>query len=81
MEFPLEVFDVADITDALRRFSSRNRMGKIAINMEKPESLLRVQLLKHKTVFHHKKSYIIPDSLDLPARQSVFLYISGWGCV
>jgi len=58
MEFPLEVFNVADITDALRRFSSRNPMGKVAINMEKPESLLRVQLLKHKTVFHPEKAIL-----------------------
>jgi D-arabinose 1-dehydrogenase-like Zn-dependent alcohol dehydrogenase len=63
IEFPLEVFDIANITDALRRFSSRNRMGKIAINMEKRESLLRVQPLKHKTTFHPGKSYIMVGCL------------------
>lgn len=63
MELPLGVFDVADITNALRRFSSRNRMGKIAINMEKPESLPHIQLLKHKTVFHPKKNYIMIGGL------------------
>ncbi|MCJ1346998.1 hypothetical protein MMC31_005218, partial [Peltigera leucophlebia] len=35
---PLEVFDISDITQAFRHFSSRNRMGKVAINLESQES-------------------------------------------
>ena len=56
---PLEVFDIADLTSALRYFSSRNRMGKVAINMENPESTLKVQPFKHTTAFSPDKSYIM----------------------
>jgi KR domain/Zinc-binding dehydrogenase len=60
---PLEVFDVSDITKALRRFSSRTRMGKIAINLENPMSSLSIRPFKHKTTFHAGKTYIMVGCL------------------
>lgn len=30
-EFPVEIFDVSEVTNALRAFSSRNRMGKVCL--------------------------------------------------
>jgi NADPH:quinone reductase-like Zn-dependent oxidoreductase/malonyl CoA-acyl carrier protein transacylase len=32
VEFPLEVFDIQDLPNAFRRFSSRNRMGKVGFD-------------------------------------------------
>lgn len=60
---PLEVFDLSDITQAFRHFSSRNRMGKVAINLENQKSVLRVQLFKHTTKFSAEKSYVMVGCL------------------
>ena len=56
---PLEVFDISDVTEALRHFSSGTRMGKIAINLENAASELKVQPHKHSTVLSPVKSYIM----------------------
>ena len=56
---PLEVFDISDITQAFRYFSSRNRMGKVAINLQNPTSVLRVQPAKYNTVFNPGKTYVL----------------------
>lgn len=60
---PLEVFDISDISQALRHFSSRNRMGKVAINLENQKSVLRVQPFKYNTKFSTEKSYIMVGCL------------------
>lgn len=39
---PLKVFDASEISQAFRHFSSKNRMGKIAISFEREESLVKV---------------------------------------
>lgn len=56
---PLEVFDISDLTQALRHFSSRNRMGKIAISLENPESRIRTQLFKYTSSFSADKWYVM----------------------
>lgn len=56
---PLEVFDISDITSALRHFSNRTRMGKVALNLENPKSALSIRPLKHTATFHAHKSYIM----------------------
>ncbi|KAI3325957.1 hypothetical protein HD806DRAFT_520675 [Xylariaceae sp. AK1471] len=56
---PLQVFDVSEATAAFRSFSSRARIGRIAINLQKPDAELRVQRLRHETVFSGEKSYIM----------------------
>jgi len=60
---PLAVFDISDVTKAFRHFSSRSRMGKIAINLENPESIIRVRQIKHETRFDSEKSYIMVGCL------------------
>lgn len=60
---PTRVFDVADATAAFRLFSSRNRMGKIVINLEKGEVKVRVQRVRHRTRFSAEKSYIMVGCL------------------
>ncbi|KAF3933903.1 hypothetical protein ABW19_dt0204636 [Dactylella cylindrospora] len=88
-EFPLEVFDVEDIPNALRRFGSRNRIGKIAVSFERPTSILNVELFRYSTTFHSDKSYLMIGCLgglgrsltkwmlERGARKFVFLGRSG----
>ena len=42
---PLKIFDVSQTTDAFRYFSSKSRMGKVAISLENPESKVKVKLI------------------------------------
>ncbi|KFA53738.1 hypothetical protein S40293_01625 [Stachybotrys chartarum IBT 40293] len=56
---PLRVFDVSETAQAFRYFSSRNRIGKIAINLENPDSTIVSQPLKHTTQLDGDKSYIM----------------------
>ncbi|KAI1824887.1 reducing type I polyketide synthase 10 [Xylaria intraflava] len=56
---PLRVFDISEITQAFRHFASRSRIGKIAINLENPNSKIRVQRMKHATEFDANKSYVM----------------------
>ncbi|KAL3473119.1 polyketide synthase [Aspergillus californicus] len=56
---PLKVFDISETTQAFRYFSSRSRMGKVAINLEQEDSTIQVQPLKHASRFSPDKSYIM----------------------
>lgn len=56
---PLSVFSIADVNKALRRFGSRNRMGKIAINLENGDNYLNVRPLKYRSIFSSTKSYLM----------------------
>ena len=60
---PLELFDVSKITQALRYFSSRNHMGKVAITLEDGMSSLRIQPPKYNSMFSSQKSYIMVGCL------------------
>lgn len=60
---PLEAFDVSNIAQALRSFSSGDRLGKIAINLENGPSVLQVQPSKYTTKFSLEKSYIMVGCL------------------
>ena len=60
----LKVFDVSDITNALRYFSTQNRIGKVVISLERPEtSRVRVKRRKYNTIFSSSKSYIMVGCL------------------
>lgn len=88
---PLKVYDISDITQAFRYFSSRSRMGKVAVNLENREFEIPVQPLKHTARFHADKSYIMIGCLgglgrtlsrwmlQRGARNFVFLGRSGLG--
>lgn len=39
----LRVFEAAEISEAFRYFSAKNRIGKIAISFENDESMVRVR--------------------------------------
>ncbi|KAI4289981.1 MAG: hypothetical protein L6R35_000743 [Caloplaca aegaea] len=56
---PLRVFDSSEITQAFKYFSSKDRMGKIAISFEDKESLVKVLPLKYDTKFDSEKTYLM----------------------
>lgn len=60
---PLKVFDVTQTTEAFRYFSSRSRIGKVAISLENADSTIRVQKLQYATRFHADKSYLMVGCL------------------
>lgn len=39
----LKVFDAAEISQAFRHFSGKNRIGKIAVSFENDESMVKVR--------------------------------------
>ncbi|XXH01662.1 hypothetical protein Hte_008022 [Hypoxylon texense] len=60
---PLKVFDVSDVAQAFRYFGSRDRIGKVAINLENPQSKIKVQRQKNETRLDGDKSYVMVGCL------------------
>ncbi|OJJ78181.1 hypothetical protein ASPBRDRAFT_37382 [Aspergillus brasiliensis CBS 101740] len=86
---PTEVFDITQLPQALRRFSSPERIGEIVISLEDPTAVLPMQPARHNARFYPHKSYILVGCLGglgrsisrwmvrRGARQLVFLGRSG----
>ena len=60
---PIESFDISQTASALKHFSSRDRLGTVAITMETPKAKLKVHPLKYKTKFNPRKTYIMVGCL------------------
>ncbi|RYP59382.1 hypothetical protein DL769_008567 [Monosporascus sp. CRB-8-3] len=60
---PPVVFDIAEVVQALRRFSSRNRMGKIVLSLENMDTNIKIQPHRYTTHFSSEKSYIMVGCL------------------
>ncbi|KAI1088514.1 putative polyketide synthase [Rostrohypoxylon terebratum] len=60
---PSTVFDVADIAQAYRYFSSKDRIGKVVISLENPHSQIQVVGPKYKTIFDPNKTYLLVGCL------------------
>ncbi|KAL3484070.1 hypothetical protein BJX62DRAFT_244310 [Aspergillus germanicus] len=56
---PLKTFDVSEIAQAYRYFSSKDRMGKVVISMENPQSLIPLAPSKYQTTFSPNKIYLL----------------------
>jgi hypothetical protein len=56
---PIRVFDVSEIGSSLRYFSSRARIGKVAISLEKDSTVIPVQVSKYCTTFSPQKTYLM----------------------
>ncbi|KAJ5672571.1 polyketide synthase [Penicillium longicatenatum] len=56
---PIRVFDVSEIGSSLRYFSSRARIGKVAISLEKDSTVIPVQVSKYCTTFSLQKTYLM----------------------
>ncbi|GAW19307.1 hypothetical protein ANO14919_087930 [Xylariales sp. No.14919] len=60
---PITTFDVSEITEAYRYFSSKARVGKIVVSLENPNSLLTVTPSKYMTTFDGDKVYLLVGAL------------------
>ncbi|KAI9368958.1 putative polyketide synthase [Aspergillus egyptiacus] len=86
---PIATFDVSEISQAYRFFSTKGRIGKVVISLENPSSLIRVAHARHLTTFDANKSYLLVGCLgglgrslsrwmfDRGARNFTFLGRSG----
>ncbi|KAI1772049.1 reducing type I polyketide synthase 10 [Hypoxylon cercidicola] len=63
IEFPLQRFDIGQISNAFRAFGLTSRIGKIVVTIRNSESLLNVQLPKYNTEFSPVKSYLMVGCL------------------
>ncbi|KAI1298538.1 polyketide synthase-like protein [Xylaria venustula] len=60
---PIRTFDVNEISQAYRYFSTRDRVGKVVISLEQPESLIRVSEIRYSTVLNPSKVYLLVGCL------------------
>ncbi|KAI8945258.1 polyketide synthase-like protein [Xylaria longipes] len=86
---PITTFDVSEIAEAYRYFSSKERIGKVVVSLEDPESLLDVAPSKFQTILDSEKVYLLVGALgglgrsltlwmmSRGARRFVFLQRSG----
>ncbi|KAI1130710.1 polyketide synthase-like protein [Nemania abortiva] len=56
---PIRTFDVSEISQAYRYFSTRDRVGKVVISLEQPESLIRVSEPQYSTILDPTKVYLL----------------------
>ncbi|KAL9595237.1 MAG: hypothetical protein Q9219_006571 [cf. Caloplaca sp. 3 TL-2023] len=56
---PIKTFDVSDITQAYRQFSQKNRVGKIVISLENPQSIIKAVPAQFVTKLSAEKSYVL----------------------
>ncbi|KAA8565456.1 hypothetical protein EYC84_009316 [Monilinia fructicola] len=56
---PIAKFDVSEISQAFRHFSLRDRIGKVVVSLENPESQVPVAPSKYLTVLDPEKVYLL----------------------
>ncbi|KAL4884019.1 putative polyketide synthase [Aspergillus karnatakaensis] len=56
---PLKVFDVSEISKAYRYFNTRDRIGKVVVSTEDPQSLIPLSLAPYRSFFSPTKSYLL----------------------
>ncbi|KAI0479720.1 hypothetical protein F4859DRAFT_513220 [Xylaria cf. heliscus] len=54
----ITTFDVSEITKAYRYFSSKERIGKVALSLEDPNNILTVALSKYQTILSSEKEFV-----------------------
>ncbi|GAW27374.1 putative polyketide synthase [Rosellinia necatrix] len=86
---PITEFDISEIGEAYRYFSSKERIGKVVITLNNPESLIPVAPAKYNTILSAEKVYLLVGALgglgrsltnwmmSRGARKFVFLQRSG----
>ncbi|OJK01834.1 hypothetical protein ASPACDRAFT_50671 [Aspergillus aculeatus ATCC 16872] len=60
---PITTFDVSEISQAYRFFSTKGRIGKVVISLQDPSSVIRVAHARHLTTFDANKSYLLVGCL------------------
>ncbi|KAB2571603.1 Highly reducing polyketide synthase easB [Lasiodiplodia theobromae] len=69
----IATYDVSDVAQAYRHFSSRDRMGKIVISFENLKSTIPLVPAQHASTFSPEKSYLLIGCLGGLGRS-----LSGW---
>ncbi|KAL2839981.1 hypothetical protein BJX68DRAFT_271844 [Aspergillus pseudodeflectus] len=59
----VKTFDVSEIAQAYRYFTSKDRMGKVVVSMESPQSLIPLAPSKYQTTFSLDKIYLLVGCL------------------
>ncbi|CAJ2508383.1 Uu.00g134090.m01.CDS01 [Anthostomella pinea] len=62
-QVPTTTFDVSQIAEAYRYFSSKDRIGKIVVSLEDQESLLSVAPSRFMSIFNSEKVYLLVGAL------------------
>lgn len=60
---PITVFDVANIAEAYRHFSTKDRVGKVVVSLQDPTSRIPTSPSKHLATFSPKKVYLLVGCL------------------
>ena len=60
---PLETFDISELPKALKRYTKENRLGKVSVSFEDPNSLVKVRPPKHVVKMASDKWYIMVGCL------------------
>ncbi|CAG9942769.1 unnamed protein product [Clonostachys rosea f. rosea IK726] len=60
---PIMEFDVSEISQAYRFFSSKDRVGKVVISLENLNSIIKVMPPKYTSQFASHKSYLLVGAL------------------
>ncbi|KAI2627609.1 polyketide synthase-like protein [Hypoxylon sp. NC1633] len=63
MPVPITTFDIENIAHAYTHFSSRERVGKVVVSLENPESHIRIAPSKYLTCFSSEKVYLLVGCL------------------
>ncbi|CAH0054704.1 unnamed protein product [Clonostachys solani] len=56
---PISTFDISKISQAYRFFSGRDRIGKVVISLENPQSLIPVMPSRYSTILSPEKTYLL----------------------
>lgn len=73
---PIVQYDVAEIAQAYRFFSSRERIGKVVVSLENEGSLVQVMPPKYSTLLDSNKVYLLVGALGGLGRSLVQWMIS-----
>ncbi|OTB17327.1 hypothetical protein K445DRAFT_348859 [Daldinia sp. EC12] len=87
---PVTTFDISNVAQAYRYFSSKDRIGKIVISFDNPESILTVAPPKYITILDSAKVYLLVGALGGLGRSLVcwmksrggkkFVFLQRSGC-
>uniref|UniRef100_A0A0B7KB42 Uncharacterized protein n=1 Tax=Bionectria ochroleuca TaxID=29856 RepID=A0A0B7KB42_BIOOC len=56
---PIATFDISKISQAYRFFSGRDRIGKVVVSLENPQSLIPVMPSRYSTILNPEKTYLL----------------------
>ncbi|KAI0096597.1 polyketide synthase-like protein [Nemania sp. FL0031] len=73
---PIKQYDVADIVQAYRFFSSKDRIGKVVVSLENEKSIVPVVAPRYFTILNRNKVYLLVGALGGLGRSLVKWMVS-----